>query len=74
LPERYRYLMGLPLNVNRAGAEDLELLAGIGPRLAERIVDARDSNGPFSSVRDLLRVPGIGRALVGRIAGRVCFF
>jgi competence ComEA-like helix-hairpin-helix protein len=73
LPERCRYLLGLPINVNRAGVEDLELLAGIGPALARGIVQARESAGPFSSPRDLLRVPGIGEKLLQRIEGRACF-
>jgi len=74
LPEGCRYLMGMPLNVNRSGTEDLELLPGIGPRLARRIVDVRESSGPFSSPGDLLRVPGVGRRLAERIEGRVTFF
>lgn len=73
LPERCRYLMGMPLNVNRAGEEDLELLPGIGPQLARRIVEARESFGLFSSPEEFLRVPGIGKKLLEKIRGRVCF-
>jgi len=73
LPERCRYLLGMPLNVNRAGEEELELLPGIGPRLARRIVEVRESMGRYSSPEDFLGVPGIGKKLVGRMQGRVCF-
>jgi competence ComEA-like helix-hairpin-helix protein len=73
LPERCRYLLGMPLNVNRAGEKELELLPGIGPRLARRIVEVRESIGRYSSPEDFLGVPGIGGKLVGRMQGRVCF-
>ncbi len=73
LPERCRYLMGMPINVNRAAEEELELLPGIGPRLARRIVQVRESIGLFSSPEEFLRVPGIGGKLVERVEGRICF-
>jgi competence protein ComEA len=63
----------MPLNVNRAGKEELELLSGIGPRLAQRIVEFRESIGGFSSPREFLRVPGIGKKLLAKIQGRVCY-
>jgi competence ComEA-like helix-hairpin-helix protein len=73
LPERCRYLLGMPVNVNRAGAEDLEMLQGIGPALAGRIVEARESAGGFSSAEDLRRVPGIGEKLLERVGNGVSF-
>lgn len=48
------------LDINTAEAADLESLPGIGQVLAQRIVDYRDANGPFSSVADLMNVEGIG--------------
>jgi competence protein ComEA len=56
---------GGPINVNSASAEELEELPGIGPTLAAAIVEDRARNGPFTSVEDLNRVPGIGE---GRLA------
>jgi competence protein ComEA len=50
------------VRVNTAGAVELQTLPGVGPVLAGRIVEFRDSNGPFVLVEDLLDVPGIGEA------------
>ena len=46
--------------VNRASAKEFEALDGIGPVLASRIIAYRKANGPFVTVEDLLKVPGIG--------------
>jgi competence protein ComEA len=58
-----------PVNVNAADAEALDVLPGIGPVLAERIVADRAAHGPFASLDDLERVSGIGPSLVARLAG-----
>jgi competence protein ComEA len=50
------------IRINVAGAAELEGLPGVGPVLAQRIVDYRDQHGPFTVVEDLLDVPGIGEA------------
>lgn len=50
------------VDLNRATAQDLAGLHGIGPVLAERIVVYRDEHGRFQTVEDLLDVPGIGEA------------
>ncbi len=55
------------INVNTAGAAELELLPGIGPALAERILADRAANGPFTSVDDLMRIKGIGPRTVARL-------
>jgi competence protein ComEA len=51
-----------PLSLSSATAEDLESLDGIGPTLAERIVEWRTAHGGLASVDQLLDVPGIGPA------------
>ncbi len=51
-----------PIDVNRATAELLETLPGVGPATATAIVTERERNGPFVNVEDLDRVPGIGPA------------
>lgn len=48
------------VNVNTATSEQLQLLPGIGPALAERIIAFRESNGPFEKVDELVAVRGIG--------------
>ncbi|MEA3510598.1 MAG: helix-hairpin-helix domain-containing protein, partial [Actinomycetota bacterium] len=50
------------IDLNRSTAAELEELPGVGPVLAARIVDFRESNGPFVDVEDLLDVGGIGEA------------
>lgn len=60
-------LLGIPLDPNRMSASDWENLPGIGPVMADRIVMDRQINGGFSSVRDLLRVSGIGEVRVKQI-------
>lgn len=51
-----------PLDLNRATAEQLDALPGVGPATAAAIVAHRDRNGPFPSVEGLLDVRGIGPA------------
>lgn len=49
-----------PIDLNRATAEQLEAIPGIGPVLAQRIIEYRQANGRFNSVDELLEVRGIG--------------
>lgn len=51
---------GGPVNLNRAGAAELETLPGIGPVLAAAILRYRQDNGPFQTIDALENVPGIG--------------
>ena len=54
------------VRINSASVTDLQQLPGIGPALAQRIVETRNS-GRFTSVEDLLRVPGIGKAKLAKL-------
>jgi competence protein ComEA len=51
---------GEPLDLNRAGLGDLLLLPGVGPKLAQRIVDERARRSGFRTVDELAAVKGVG--------------
>lgn len=68
--DRARMHIDLPdmrVDLNSASAAELSLLPGVGPTLAERIVEYRAQYGPFQSVAELDRVPGVGAAIVERV-------
>ena len=50
-----------PVNINTASAEELQLVPGIGPVTAEKILQMRKSYGAFKSVDDLAAIRGIGK-------------
>jgi len=53
--------------LNAATADELAALPGLGPTRAAAIVSERERGGPYRSVADLHRVPGMGPRLVARI-------
>ncbi len=55
------------ININTATAAELELLPGIGPALAARIVEHRATHGPFASVDRLDDVKGIGPSKLAKV-------
>lgn len=65
-----RRVLGLPLDLNAATADELESLPGVGQALAARIVAERTARGRFRSLEDLARVPGIGPGKLRLLAGR----
>jgi len=60
-----------PVDLNHASAADLESLPGIGPSLAQAIIDHREQHGPFRSVDDLADVRGIGPAKMEQVRSLV---
>ena len=60
-----------PININRATARQLDALDGVGPVIAQRIVDYRKINGSFLTIEDLQKVSGIGAAKFAQIKAKV---
>lgn len=63
---RERYVLAIPIDLNTATVEDLVIIPGISRGLAERIVEFRESHGPFKTWHELRRVKGIGPKKVER--------
>ncbi len=57
--------------LNRATAKEFEALDGIGPVLASRIISFRKANGPFATIEDLLKVPGIGAGTLSKFKSKL---
>ena len=60
------------VNINTASATELQTLSGIGPSMAQSIIDERTKNGAFASVDDLMRVSGIGEKKLAKIKDCIC--
>lgn len=59
------------LNINTATLEELDSLPGIGPVIAQRIVDYRESIGGFQSIESITEVSGIGEATFTKIKEQI---
>ena len=59
------------VHLNKASAEELQALPGVGPALSERIVAYRDTHGPFASIDQLVEVKGIGQAKLAKFKDRL---
>jgi competence protein ComEA len=55
------------ININTASSFELETLPGIGPTIAQRIIEHRETNGPFLAIEDIVNVSGIGPGIYERI-------
>lgn len=61
---------GGTIDLNTASVAELEELPGVGPAIAQRIIEHRELNGPYTSVDGLLEVSGIGPATLEKIRDR----
>lgn len=59
------------VNLNKADAEELMSLPGIGKAKASSIIEYRDNNGKFTVIEDLMKVPGIKEGLYSQVADRI---
>lgn len=59
------------ININTAGAAELDKLPGIGPALAQRIIEYRESKGSFGKIEDITKVSGIGTAMFEKMKSRI---
>ena len=59
------------ISINSAGLEELCMLPGVGPAIAERIIAYRDENAGFKSLTDIMNVKGIGKATYEKIKGYI---
>ena len=66
-----RHAVARQVDLNQATLSDLEALPGIGPKLAQRVIEHRDERGPFRTVDDLRQVRGIGRKKFDRLRPHV---
>ena len=60
-----------PISLSRSTVSQLQELPGVGPALAQRIIDWRDEHGPFQAIDDVLAVSGIGPATVEKFRDHV---
>lgn len=63
---------GRRVNLNAATAAELVTLNGIGEATAAKIIADREANGPFATVDDLMRVPGIGEKKLAALRDSLC--
>lgn len=59
------------ININAASHEELQKLPGIGEKLASRIIEYREKNGPFQETLDLVNIPGIGVKTLEKIKAQI---
>ena len=59
------------VNINTAGLSELETLPRIGPKVAQRIIDYRNENGPFLHIEDLKKVEGVSVATLEKLKDKI---
>ena len=65
--------VNLPVHINSASVDELCALNGVGPKLAEKILDTRNALGAFKTPEDLQKVPGIGKKKLEKLLPGVIF-
>ena len=62
---------GYLVDINKADAVTLQLIKGIGPGLAKKIIDYRKKNGYFHTAQDLRKINGIGPAMIRKLENQI---
>ncbi len=73
VPAQFVSFLNLPMPINKANAQDLTRLPGIGPKTAEKIVALRSKLGRISNIQNLKQIKGIGPKLVHKLTPLLCF-
>ena len=60
-----------PVNINTATLAQLDTLPGVGPAIAARIISYREKNGPFKTIEDLRKVPGMGASKFAQLQNQI---
>lgn len=72
-PPEFALFFNLPIPVNRAAQDSLDMLPGIGPKLAAKIIAFRQEQGDINGPKDLIRIKGIGQKMTERLRPLLCF-
>ena len=60
------------VNINTADEKVLDTLPGIGPAMAKRIIEYRETEGLFQSIEDIKKIRGIGDAKFEKLKDKIC--
>ena len=63
---------GEKVNINTADEKALDTLPGVGPAMAKRIIEYRESEGAFQSIEDIKKIRGIGEAKFAKMKDKIC--
>ena len=55
------------VNINTSSTDELQMISGIGPKLAAMIIQYREDNGTFETIEDIMKVRGVGNAKFAKI-------
>jgi len=61
IPAAYKVTLKIPISINTASQEGLEAIPGVGPSLAEKIINYRSLYGPFKTAEEIRGVTGMGK-------------
>ena len=63
---------GEKVNINTADEKALDTLPGVGPAMAKRIIEYRETEGAFQSIEDIKKIRGIGEAKFAKMKDKIC--